>query len=166
MARDGTLVGYIFSKRYKKVSPHRKSHNLLYNLLREKNKPPQEMVNKRGVPIGPTWLIRTLAHQRTKRHLPQGHLPQDKCSKTFAQTGQMPHDLDICPKDRRPRQFKIYDKSLLRFFRMFKVYSITSCDKSGILAWFLCYMFVNFVYIHEHSVFFLELFMFFKCRIK
>ena len=58
--RDGTLVGYIFSKRYKKVSPHRKSHNLLYNLLREKNKPPQEMVNKRGVPIGPTWLIRTL----------------------------------------------------------------------------------------------------------
>ena len=60
MPRDGTLVGYIFSKRYKKVSPHRKSHNLLYNLLREKNKPPQEMVNKRGVPIGPTWLIRTL----------------------------------------------------------------------------------------------------------
>ena len=58
--RDGTLVGYIFSKRYKKVSPHRKSHNLLYNLLREKNKPPQEMVNKRGVPIGPTWLTRTL----------------------------------------------------------------------------------------------------------
>ena len=56
------LVGYIFSKRYKKVSPHRKSHNLLYNLLREKNKPPQEMVNKRGVPIGPTWLIRTLGH--------------------------------------------------------------------------------------------------------
>ena len=54
-------VGYIFSKLYKKVSPHRKSHNLLYNLLREKNKPPQEMVNKRGVPIGPTWLIRTLA---------------------------------------------------------------------------------------------------------
>ena len=42
------------------MSPHRKSHNLLYNLLREKNKPPQEMVNKRGVPIGPTWLIRTL----------------------------------------------------------------------------------------------------------
>ena len=59
-SRDGTLVGYIFSKRYKKVSPHRKSHNLLYNLLREKNKPPQEMVNKRGVPIGPTWLTRTL----------------------------------------------------------------------------------------------------------
>ena len=46
--RDGTLVGYIFSKRYKKVSPHRKSHNLLYNLLREKNKPSPEMVNKRG----------------------------------------------------------------------------------------------------------------------
>ena len=42
------------------MSPHRKSHNLLYNLLIEKNKPPQEMVNKRGVPIGPTWLIRTL----------------------------------------------------------------------------------------------------------
>ena len=60
VSRDGTLVGYSFSKRYKKVSPHRKSHNLLYNLLREKNKPPQEMVNKRGVPIGPTWLIRTL----------------------------------------------------------------------------------------------------------
>ena len=58
--RDGTLVGYIFSKRYKKVSPHRKSHNLLYNLLREKNKPPQEMVYKRGVPIGSTWLTRTL----------------------------------------------------------------------------------------------------------
>ena len=53
-SRDGTLVGYVFSKRYKKVSPHRKSHNLLYNLLGEKNKPPQEMVNKRGVPIGPT----------------------------------------------------------------------------------------------------------------
>ena len=63
--RDGTLVGYIFSKRYKKVSPHRKSHNLLYNLLREKNKPPQEMVNKRGVPIGPTWLIRTLGRQHS-----------------------------------------------------------------------------------------------------
>ena len=47
-ARDGTLVGYIFSKRYKKVSPHRKSHNLLYNLPREKNKPFPEMVNKRG----------------------------------------------------------------------------------------------------------------------
>ena len=60
-ARDGTLVGYTFSKRYKKVSPHRKSHNLLYNLLKEKNKPPQEMVNKRGVPFGPTWLTRTLA---------------------------------------------------------------------------------------------------------
>ena len=59
--RDGTLVGYTFSKRYKKVSPHRKSHNLLYNLLKEKNKPPQEMVNKRGVPFGPTWLTRTLA---------------------------------------------------------------------------------------------------------
>ena len=59
-ARDGTLVGYTFSKRYKKVSPHRKSHNLLYNLLKEKNKPPQEMVNKRGVPFGPTWLTRTL----------------------------------------------------------------------------------------------------------
>ena len=58
--RDGTLVGYTFSKRYKKVSPHRKSHNLLYNLLKEKNKPPQEMVNKRGVPFGPTWLTRTL----------------------------------------------------------------------------------------------------------
>ena len=58
--RDGTLVGYAFSKRYKKVSPHRKSHNLLYNLLKEKNKPPQEMVNKRGVPFGPTWLTRTL----------------------------------------------------------------------------------------------------------
>ena len=42
------------------MSPHRKSHNLLYNLLREKNKPSPEMVNKRGVPIGPTWLIRTL----------------------------------------------------------------------------------------------------------
>ena len=50
-ARDGTLVGYIFSKRYKKVSPHRKSQNLLYNFLRDKNKPLQEMVNKRGVPI-------------------------------------------------------------------------------------------------------------------
>ena len=37
--RDGTLVGYTFSKRYKKVSPHRKLHNLPYNLLREKNKP-------------------------------------------------------------------------------------------------------------------------------
>ena len=60
-SRDGTLVGYTFSKRYKKVSPHRKSHNLLYNLLKEKNKPPQEMVNKRGVPFGPTWLTRTLA---------------------------------------------------------------------------------------------------------
>ena len=60
VARDGTLVGYTFSKRYKKVSPHRKSHNLLYNLLKEKNKPPQEMVNKRGVPFGPTWLTRTL----------------------------------------------------------------------------------------------------------
>ena len=60
--RDGTLVGYTFSKRYKKVSPHRKSHNLLYNLLKEKNKPPQEMVNKRGVPFGPTWLTRTLDH--------------------------------------------------------------------------------------------------------
>ena len=59
-SRDGTLVGYTFSKRYKKVSPHRKSHNLLYNLLKEKNKPPQEMVNKRGVPFGPTWLTRTL----------------------------------------------------------------------------------------------------------
>ena len=59
-SRDGTLVGYIFSKRYKKVSPHRKSHNLLYNLLREKNKPSSEMGNKRGVPIGPTWLIRAL----------------------------------------------------------------------------------------------------------
>ena len=59
--RDGTLEGYTFSKRYKKVSPHRKSHNLLYNLLKEKNKPPQEMVNKRGVPFGPTWLTRTLA---------------------------------------------------------------------------------------------------------
>ena len=58
---NGTLVGYTFSKRYKKVSPHRKSHNLLYNLLKEKNKPPQEMVNKRGVPFGPTWLTRTLA---------------------------------------------------------------------------------------------------------
>ena len=42
------------------MSPHRKSHNLLYNLLKEKNKPPQEMVNKRGVPFGPTWLTRTL----------------------------------------------------------------------------------------------------------
>ena len=61
VSRDGTLVGYTFSKRYKKVSPHRKSHNLLYNLLKEKNKPPQEMVNKRGVPFGPTWLTRTLA---------------------------------------------------------------------------------------------------------
>ena len=60
--RDGTLVGYTFSKRYKKVSPHRKSHNLLYNLLKEKNKPPQEMVNKRGVPFGPTWLTRTLVY--------------------------------------------------------------------------------------------------------
>ena len=50
--RDGTLEGYTFSKRYKKVSPHRKS---------QKNKPSPEMVNKRGVPIGPTWLIRTLA---------------------------------------------------------------------------------------------------------
>ena len=59
-SRDGTLEGYTFSKRYKKVSPHRKSHNLLYNLLKEKNKPPQEMVNKRGVPFGPTWLTRTL----------------------------------------------------------------------------------------------------------
>ena len=46
--RDGTLVGYTFSKRYKKVSPHRKLHNLPYNLLREKNKPSPEMVNKRG----------------------------------------------------------------------------------------------------------------------
>ena len=62
--RDGTLVGYTFSKRYKKVSPHRKSHNLLYNLLREKNKPPQEMVNKRGVPFGPTWLTRTLGSEK------------------------------------------------------------------------------------------------------
>ena len=61
--RDGTLVGYILSKRYKKVSPHRKSPNLLYNLLKEKNKPSPEMVNKRGVPIGPTWLIRTLGTQ-------------------------------------------------------------------------------------------------------
>ena len=60
ISRDGTLVGYTFSKRYKKVSPHRKSHNLLYNLLREKNKPSPEMVNKRGVPIGPTWLTKTL----------------------------------------------------------------------------------------------------------
>ena len=59
-SRDGTLVGYIFSKRYKKVSPHRKSHNLLYNLLIENKKPSPEMVNKRGVPIGPTWLTRTL----------------------------------------------------------------------------------------------------------
>ena len=64
-SRDGTLVGYTFSKRYKKVSPHRKSHNLLYNLLKEKNKPPQEMVNKRGVPFGPTWLTRTLAFDPT-----------------------------------------------------------------------------------------------------
>ena len=64
-ARDGTLVGYTFSKRYKKVSPHRKSHNLLYNLLKEKNKPPQEMVNKRGVPFGPTWLTRTLDFKPT-----------------------------------------------------------------------------------------------------
>ena len=67
-SRDGTLVGYIFSKRYKKVSPHRKSHNLLYNLLKEKNKPPQEMVNKRGVPFGPTWLTRTL---ETVRSIPR-----------------------------------------------------------------------------------------------
>ena len=65
-SRDGTLVGYIFSKRYKKVSPHRKSHNLLYNLLREKNKPSPEMVNKRGVSIGPTWLTRTLATRPTE----------------------------------------------------------------------------------------------------
>ena len=41
-----------------------KSHNLLYNLLKENKKPPQEMVNKRGVPIGPTWLRRTLDHQQ------------------------------------------------------------------------------------------------------
>ena len=47
------------------MSPHRKSHNLLYNLLREKNKPSPEMVNKRGVPIGPTWLIRTLASEQS-----------------------------------------------------------------------------------------------------
>ena len=45
------------------MSPHRKSHNLLYNLLIEKNKPPQEMVNKRGVPFGPTWLTRTLVFE-------------------------------------------------------------------------------------------------------
>ena len=65
-SRDATLVGYTFSKRYKKVSPHRKSHNLLYNLLKEKNKPPQEMVNKRGVPFGPTWLTRTLEYRESK----------------------------------------------------------------------------------------------------
>ena len=51
------------------MSPHRKSHNLLYNLLREKNKPPQEMVNKRGVPIGPTWLIRTLGVGKYTKHV-------------------------------------------------------------------------------------------------
>ena len=52
-----------------------------------------------------------------ERHLPQGDLPQDKCSKTFAQTGQMPHDLDICPKDRRLRKSKIYDRFLIHILQ-------------------------------------------------
>ena len=51
------------------------------------------------------WVEKEMSKVRIERHLPQGDLPQDKCSKTFAQTGQMPRDLDICPKDRRPRQF-------------------------------------------------------------
>ena len=53
-------ISRIYSANAIKKNLYRKSHNLLYNLLIENKKPSPEMVNKRGVPIGPTWLIRTL----------------------------------------------------------------------------------------------------------
>ena len=70
-----------------------------------------------------------------------GHLPQRQTPKT------------------------IYDRSLLRFFRMFKVHR-HSYDKSGILAWFLCYILVNFVYIHEHLFSFLVIYVFLNVELK
>ena len=50
-AREGTLVGYtkvriyLYSASAIKKYPHRKSHNLLYNLPLENKKPSPEMVN-------------------------------------------------------------------------------------------------------------------------